>query len=88
LASGAVPVALCNLWDEWRKSDTKNDCQNADLRTYGEDQYYVVFEFEFAGTPIEHFKFKNQSEVQSAVRQIIITLAKSSIAIFTSAMSW
>jgi len=66
---------LCNLWDEW-KGDAKNDCQNPELRTYGDDQYYVVFEFEFAGTPIEHFKFKNQSEVQSVVRQIIITLAK------------
>jgi len=26
LASGAVPVVLCDLWDEW-KSDAKNDCK-------------------------------------------------------------
>ena len=75
LASGEVPEDLCNLWDDW-KADRKNDCQNQDLRTYGEHQLYVVFDFEFGGTPIEHFKFKNQGEVHSVIRQIIMTLAK------------
>jgi len=51
LAYGVVPIVLCALWDKL-KSDTKNDCQNPELMTYGRRP------IEFAGTPIENFELK------------------------------
>ena len=73
-ASGEFPVELCNQWDEWR-NDPNNGSQNQDPRTFVEEQHYIVFEFEFDGTPVTKFKFNDQNEALSVVRQMIIALA-------------
>ena len=74
-ASGEFPNAIGNLWDEWR-NDPSNGSQNQSVRTYGEAQYYIVYEFEFGGTPLDRFQFNDQNEILAVVRQIIITFAK------------
>ncbi|KAH8318197.1 hypothetical protein KR067_012721, partial [Drosophila pandora] len=72
IVSGKYPQHLIMLWELY---DHKNKSENEHPQIFRDDQLFLVYEMNYAGTDISNYTFKNAEQSYNVLLQVIITLA-------------
>jgi hypothetical protein len=64
---GVFPSSLLDEWDTW---DTENESENVRPDLFGDDQLFIVFQFEYGGADFESIEFGSVEEAASMLRQV------------------
>jgi serine/threonine-protein kinase haspin len=77
IVQGKYPAILIDQWKTWHRTYVSQN----DLPSFDVTQMYVIFEFEFHGTDIESYKFRNAKQSLAVLLNVMHALAAAEAAL-------